>query len=101
MVFKSELRFDAIVSKIFVLSIIFTLISGAVSFSLQDTSGGIRVYVVADAHVGRSDRGETMMAFVEMCNSRKPDLVLDLGDTIEGRITPLYDAKTDREAALL
>ncbi len=60
----------------------------------------LTLYVVADAHVGQRDRGEQMMAFAELCNRRMPDVVIDLGDCIQGEITPLYPEETIDAAAL-
>lgn len=60
----------------------------------------IRIYVIADAHVGDREKAELLNKFSDMCNTKKPDLVLDLGDCISGEITELYDYPTDRKAAL-
>lgn len=60
----------------------------------------LRLYVVSDAHVGNSDRGGDMFLFAEFCELKRPDIVLDLGDTIEARITGFYDKATHREASL-
>ena len=50
----------------------------------NEASRPLTLYVVADAHVGLRDTGETMMQFALLCNARQPDVVLDLGDAIHG-----------------
>ncbi len=60
----------------------------------------VRAYFIADAHVGHSDKGARMSLFASLCNARQPDIVVDLGDTVQGRITRFYEYPTDREAAL-
>ena len=59
----------------------------------------LSLYVVADAHVGSKDKGENMMAFANLVNRNRPDVVLDLGDTFQAEITDLYNYGTPREAA--
>jgi hypothetical protein len=62
--------------------------------------GPLRLYIIADSQVGHSDKGQDMLLFAELCNLNKPDIVLDLGDTIEAQITKFYDKDTHREASL-
>ena len=66
----------------------------------EEPAGFLRLYVASDVHVGYSDKGQNMLAFAEMCNINNPDIVLDLGDTIQGRTTRFYDYHADKEAAL-
>lgn len=75
-------------------------ISFTISGIQAESIAPLTLYVVTDAHVGRCDKGDDMMKFAEMCNANKPDIVLDLGDTIEGSSTEFYDYVTDRQAAL-
>ena len=60
----------------------------------------LRLYVVADVHVGNCDKGEDLTLFAHFVNKKKPDLVLDLGDVIKGRSSDLYNYRNDRLAAI-
>lgn len=84
---------------IFVLLALLSMLTGRV-WGDQGPGDHLRIYVVSDAHVGNSDRGEDMAAFARLCNINMPDIVIDLGDTIETGITALYDKDSHREASL-
>jgi hypothetical protein len=91
--FRNKLKFIAI------FLIFLGFLAGQVRGS-QDSDNFLRLYVVADAHLGHSDRGQNMLSFAKLCNRKKPDIVLDLGDTIQAGITSLYNKDTHREASL-
>lgn len=72
---------------------------GASSLVLDRDPVPLRLYVVADAHVGNNDKGENMLAFANLANWNRPDVVLDLGDTFQAEISDHYNYDTHKEAA--
>lgn len=67
---------------------------------LEEDVTPLTIYVVSDVHVGNTDSGEKMMAFVSMVNRNKPDVVLDLGDTFQAEISDLYPLDSHKKAAI-
>ncbi len=88
----SNLVFNTIVSA-------FILATGFACANKEHDPIPLRLYVVTDAHVGRFDSGDNMMAFAKMANKNEPNVVLDLGDVIQAEITDLYDYDTHKEAS--
>src|SRR5659263_702291 len=57
--------------------------------TLSDVDGPLRIVAVSDIHLGSVIRKRSMRHLSEMIRDEKPDLVLFLGDLIDGSIGPV------------